>query len=141
MESNASGETLIDIVESLKNYTKTHFFTEEEFFARIVYPEVDSHKLMHHRFIQKIADVEEQLRQGSLVVGNDLLDFLKDWLLNHIRVTDKQFAPLWRSWISRPDSSPCPVSFACMCSILCGVMFLVRSHASFKSGKTDNFHF
>jgi hemerythrin len=37
--------------------------------------------------------VETKLAQDKISVGDDLLQFLKEWLLNHIRVTDHQYAP------------------------------------------------
>jgi hemerythrin-like metal-binding protein len=82
-----------DIVDNLKRYTVTHFSTEENYFSRSGYPDTEKHKQIHSKFVDKVVSVEAQLAAGQIKVGDDLLDFLKDWLFTHIRVTDHQYAP------------------------------------------------
>ncbi|MDR3176978.1 MAG: bacteriohemerythrin [Desulfovibrio sp.] len=82
-----------DIVTSLKSYTVSHFSTEEQYFTHTQYPHTAEHMQIHKKFVDKVIAVEAQLATGSAHVGDDLLEFLKNWLLNHIRVTDHQYAP------------------------------------------------
>ncbi|MDR1241553.1 MAG: bacteriohemerythrin [Deltaproteobacteria bacterium] len=88
-------DMLLDIVGCLKDYTAIHFRTEEQFFTHSAYPEAEAkrHKSIHENFVNRVMDVDQQLRAGKISVSDDLLQFLKDWLMNHIRVTDHQYAP------------------------------------------------
>jgi hemerythrin-like metal-binding protein len=80
------------IVAGLKQYTASHFGTEEYYFSRTGYPDTGKHTQIHRNFVEKVVDVERNLAAGR-EVGEDLLEFLKSWLLNHIRITDHQYAP------------------------------------------------
>ena len=35
-------------------------------------------------------------KQGKATITNDILIFLKDWVVNHIKKTDKRYAPFLR---------------------------------------------
>lgn len=90
-EKSRDDETVKEIVGCLRAYTVTHFSTEEEYFSHSAYPDTEKHKQIHQRFVETVADVEQKLLSGEARVDDKLLGFLKDWLLNHIRVTDHQF--------------------------------------------------
>ncbi|MDR3073145.1 MAG: bacteriohemerythrin [Deltaproteobacteria bacterium] len=95
-----------DLIASLKNYTATHFSTEENYFSRSDYPDTVKHTEVHHRFVDKVTQAEAQFAAGKLGSGGaDLLNFLKDWLLNHIRVTDHQYAPFVKKLIESSQVS------------------------------------
>ncbi|MDR1311026.1 MAG: bacteriohemerythrin [Burkholderiaceae bacterium] len=87
------GEIGKEIVANLKAYTVSHFSTEERYFSRTEYPDTERHKQTHRNFVDKVDSVEKQLNAGNIQVGDDLLEFLKDWLLNHILIADHQYAP------------------------------------------------
>jgi hemerythrin-like metal-binding protein len=92
-----------DILDNLKRYTVSHFNTEEHYFSRSGYPDTEQHKQIHRKFEDKVATVDRQFSAGQTHVGADLLDFLKDWLLSHIRVTDHQYAPFVKSFIEAEE--------------------------------------
>jgi hemerythrin-like metal-binding protein len=85
-------DDIAGIVAGLKQYTVSHFSTEECYFSRTGYPDTEKHKQIHKNFVDKVVDVEHNLAAGR-EVGEDLLEFLKGWLLNHIRIMDHQYAP------------------------------------------------
>jgi hemerythrin-like metal-binding protein len=88
-----SKEEIFDIVSSLKDYASTHFSTEEQYFAHSKYPDTEKHKEVHKNFVAKVVQVERDLHSGKADVGDDLLQFLKNWLLQHIRRTDHEYVP------------------------------------------------
>jgi hemerythrin-like metal-binding protein len=100
-------DTLLDIVKCLKDYSATHFRTEEQLFTHSAYPEKEAqkHKTIHVNFVERVVDVEAKLALGKISVGDDLLQFLKDWLMNHIRVTDHQYAPFLKA-AARKQGTP-----------------------------------
>jgi len=79
------------ILNELTEYTKIHFSHEEELFDRHAYEHAYEHKILHRKLIDKINDFELSFKQGEIAVAPKLIEFLKDWLLNHILGTDKKY--------------------------------------------------
>jgi methyl-accepting chemotaxis protein len=98
------GQDIAGIVADLGQYAVSHFGTEEYYFSRTGYPDTEKHRRIHKNFVDKVADVERRLGAGG-EVGDDLLEFLKNWLLNHIRITDHQYAPFVKTLVERERSA------------------------------------
>ncbi|MDL2314207.1 bacteriohemerythrin [Desulfovibrio sp. OttesenSCG-928-C14] len=96
-----SENVILDVVNCLKGYTEKHFSTEEQYFKHSSYPKTEQHMQVHKNFVDKVATVEARLRLEQAKVSDDLLVFLKDWLLNHIRVTDHQYVPYVKELMHR----------------------------------------
>ena len=82
-----------EIVLRLAEYAGFHFKAEEEFFDNLQYSEVKSHKKEHNDFIAEVSAFIEKVKEGRPITMQ-LIIFLKEWLLNHILKTDKQYAVL-----------------------------------------------
>ena len=80
------------IVDSLINYTLTHFKTEERYFDKFGYPDKENHKREHAAFVRKVSDFKEGFENGKLTVSLEVMKFLSDWLQNHIKGTDKRYS-------------------------------------------------
>ena len=93
-----------EIVNNLKSYTASHFSTEEHYFSRSGYPDVDQHKQLHKKFVDKVSDAANKISTSQTQVGADLLEFLKSWLLNHIRVTDHQYLPFVKALMEKDQA-------------------------------------
>ncbi|MBI5847310.1 MAG: hemerythrin family protein [Nitrospirae bacterium] len=84
-----TGEVLTELV----NYTVYHFFAEEAFMEKYNYPEYAQHRTEHLNLTSKTLDLLEDLNKNNKNVGPEVLEFLVNWLKNHIMVTDKKFQP------------------------------------------------
>lgn len=84
---------IVKILEDLKEYTIFHFENEEKYMERIEFKKLFSHKIEHQEFIKKLnqLDWEEIERDQDKAILN-ILNFLNDWLVNHILFTDKLYA-------------------------------------------------
>lgn len=87
----ASTEEILKIVMDLERYTLSHFTAEETFMRVSEYPGFPQHKKEHEEFVARIAK-ERQSVTGGKTISLDLIQFLKDWLINHILVSDKDYA-------------------------------------------------
>jgi hemerythrin-like metal-binding protein len=96
-------EEMLDIAGCLKLYTATHFHTEEQYFSHSAYPDTEKHKEVHKNFVAKVAQVEKDLRNGNANIGDDLLNFLKNWLLQHILRTDHEYLPYVKALIRETE--------------------------------------
>ncbi|MBP7654369.1 bacteriohemerythrin, partial [Candidatus Dependentiae bacterium] len=90
MKSGAAVNVLKDILNDLIQYTATHFATEEKFMNQYQYPEFKGHKEIHDKLVEQALEVKKSFDSGKGVVTIDLMNFLKDWLVNHIMKTDKK---------------------------------------------------
>ncbi len=93
MRNRQADKALGGILISLINYTEVHFSTEEKYFAAFGYPETNSHKQEHKEFVVKISGFERDFREGKMMLSIDVMKFLKNWLTNHIKKSDKAYAP------------------------------------------------
>ncbi|MDH4128104.1 MAG: bacteriohemerythrin [Spirochaetota bacterium] len=82
---------LRDILESLEQYTIKHFSYEENLMKENKYSGYDDQSIQHHKFEEKIAKTKEDFASGKLAISNEVLEFLKDWLSKHIKVTDMKY--------------------------------------------------
>jgi hemerythrin len=95
IHENKEKYTIGKIVAGISAYTKTVFATEEKYFDKFEYPESESHKSEHSDFIAKVAVFEENFKSGKIEQTVEDMQFLSDWLQNHIVNSDKKFVPLF----------------------------------------------
>lgn len=93
MKMGKGHEVIGDIIEKLVQYTKIHFGTEERFFKDYNYPDTEKHISEHKKFVEKISESKSDLESGRILISVGLLNFLKDWLINHISIEDKKYGP------------------------------------------------
>ena len=92
VENEASGGIVEKVVDGLVDYTKTHFFVEEELMKAYAYPDMESHMQAHEKFRQQANALVESLAKGEEVDLPAALEFLKEWLTGHILKIDARFA-------------------------------------------------
>jgi hemerythrin len=85
-------EKAIEILDELIEYTVTHFNREEELMKKHEFPELEKHISEHENMRQKIKKFRENITINTNKVSSDALQFLQDWLVNHITVTDQVYA-------------------------------------------------
>jgi hemerythrin len=88
-------DALGKIVNDLTTYATTHFGAEEEYFVVYRYPEAESQEREHAFFVHKVAEIKEGLKKGKLSITLEAMDFLSNWLKNHIMVVDKKYGPFF----------------------------------------------
>ncbi|MBB6480920.1 bacteriohemerythrin [Spirochaeta isovalerica] len=92
MEKGEGTSPLLTILDELVQYTEYHFSAEEKAFEKYNYPEIDAHKKQHRSFVAKAKELQKGMREGSAVLSNEVLDFLQDWVVNHIMKVDSQYS-------------------------------------------------
>ena len=80
------------VLKTLIGYTQSHFRYEEAMMQRYAYPEAAEHRAQHLKLEQQVLDYAERIERGE-VTFNELLQFLKDWLVYHIQGTDRRYTP------------------------------------------------
>ncbi len=80
----------------LINYAENHFRDEEALMESIGYPEFLEHQREHERLVMEVFAFKEKFDRGE--VGKfELLEFMRDWLLNHVLDVDLKLKKYVRS--------------------------------------------
>ncbi|GAB5605017.1 bacteriohemerythrin [Sideroxyarcus sp. TK5] len=82
------------LIKSLDAYAKIHFRSEEQMMNHYAFAGIDRQLHQHHAFEEKIAEFYEELHANQLVAQFDVLTYLRDWLIHHIRVEDAKLIEL-----------------------------------------------
>ncbi len=83
-------DRIIPIINELREYTKYHFDTEENYMLQIKYPKYFNQKVEHDDFIEKVEKVDlKDLDENQDKYIRDLLLFVFNWILEHILQKDK----------------------------------------------------
>lgn len=78
-------------IEEMENYIKTHFTSEEIMMKNAGYEGLNQHLNEHQFYIEKVQDLRERYEQGRLILSLEVTNFIKDWITNHIMVTDQKY--------------------------------------------------
>lgn len=81
------------VIQDLVDYTVSHFSTEEKFMIKYNYPWMLPHRSEHKKFVDKVSDFQKGYNEGKMSLSIEIMNFLKDWLVNHIQNTDKKLGP------------------------------------------------
>ncbi len=85
-------EEFEQILKELLDYTQYHFKREEALMQACGYDDIDFHCQIHQFLINQVTQKQERFQSGRLS-AEELVDFLNEWLLNHIEVMDRSIAP------------------------------------------------
>lgn len=84
-------DKIIELISELKDYAKYHFKSEEDYMEKIGYKRLLSHKVEHKDFIEKIDSIDVfKIDQNQEAYVMELLDFIVNWISNHILEKDKK---------------------------------------------------
>jgi hemerythrin len=91
MLEGKSNEVMGKVLDSLIDYTKTHFATEAALFRAHKYPQTSEHLQEHDALTKKVLDLQAELKAGKALIGAPVLNFLRDWLTKHIMKQDMAY--------------------------------------------------
>jgi hemerythrin len=97
MKEGKGKDILLPIINSLVDYTNSHFRREETLFAQHGYVARDSHTKIHQSLTQQVVDLKSKIDKGSGIMAVEVMAFMKNWLTSHIMAEDKKYAPFLKS--------------------------------------------
>ena len=90
MQAGKGADILGKVLSELVNYTVFHFGYEEKLMTQHKYEDTPAHQAEHVKFVQTAGDFKKKFDSGSAVISVEIMNFLRDWLTNHIMKTDKK---------------------------------------------------
>lgn len=101
IKTHQSDATLTRIVHEVEKFAEFHFLSEENLMIETAYPGFEAHRAQHNELILLLKE-----KVGRLVshreFPDDLLDFLANWLKDHIATHDQLVAQHVSTSASRP---------------------------------------
>jgi len=90
-------EKLSEIIARLVQYKRFHFETEENYFKKFNYEGTAEHVKKHHEFNVKLEEVQKKCGDDVLMLAYELIDFLEDWLINHLMTVDQEYKECFKA--------------------------------------------
>ncbi|MGA3129500.1 MAG: bacteriohemerythrin [Terracidiphilus sp.] len=82
------------LLDHLVDYTRYHFAREEELLVRTGYPDAAAHKRAHDEMAAWMNTASHRYHNSSAIAPSlEVMNYLTDWLYNHILGLDQKFAP------------------------------------------------
>ncbi|MBF0449803.1 MAG: bacteriohemerythrin [Candidatus Magnetomorum sp.] len=96
-QGDSGKEVLLDALDFLIRYTEVHFHEEEKLMRSKNFPDLESHQKKHAYLIKQIKSFQTKYCSDEIKIGSELIDFLKDWIVNHILREDRQYG----QWLTK----------------------------------------
>jgi len=90
-ENNSNPEEVREILYEMIKYALKHFATEETYMKKFNFPEFQLHRNEHLDFADKTFANLNKVIMGDFQIANEILEYLKQWLVNHIQETDRKY--------------------------------------------------
>ncbi len=93
IQQKKTKEALTEILKKLIEYTDNHFKTEERLMQEKHYPQYEQHLEEHNKLRDEVIQYFERYQSGKAVLSLSLVQFLKEWILNHVLKSDMRYKP------------------------------------------------
>jgi hemerythrin len=98
------------VIHETVKYVKVHFATEEKIMTATKFSGYADHKKEHDSFVQAVAQNIKDYQDGKRLTLTTFTKYLKDWILSHIAVMDKQYFEYFKKIASRKADGKLSIS-------------------------------
>ena len=84
------------VITRLIDYKRFHFSTEEKYFDEFNYEDKEKHVAEHKSFNSRLEEIVNKHRDDTVALAFALVDFLEDWLIDHLMVMDQKYVTCFR---------------------------------------------
>ena len=96
IKTGTTEEHIGSVIDSLIQYKIFHFATEEKYFKEFNYEGAAFHISKHQEFNKKLSFLKEKYPSPTIEFAYELVDFLEDWLLDHLMVVDQKYVECFK---------------------------------------------
>ena len=87
-----ANKVIAGILDSLVEYTQTHFALEERLMQEAKYRDFDHHKQEHAKLIEQLDQLTRKFMVENRPIYFEMLNFLRNWLKDHILGCDTKYS-------------------------------------------------
>jgi len=92
IHENSDITIVLKAIKNLREYTFIHFRDEEKYMIDNKYEKYKTHIKLHKYFEHQLQGFEDDVMDMPFLVGFEILEFLRDWLVDHILIADKEIS-------------------------------------------------
>ena len=94
IKGNRGEDAVGEALDGLIAYVDTHFAREEQFMDECGYPDLVQHAKKHREFASAVHSLKTLFDDDpEQLSSRQILEFLKDWLVDHILKNDMDYVP------------------------------------------------
>ncbi len=97
INTNDPEKYLKGVVDELLKYKNIHFATEEKYFEMFNYEGTKKHEERHKQFSEELEALIEKYPKYTMEFAFELVDFVENWLIDHIMNTDQKYKECFKS--------------------------------------------
>jgi hemerythrin-like metal-binding protein len=86
-------EQLSEVLDRLIEFTRMHFWSEEQLMEQTGFPGLDEHRAEHHRMLAEMLQAAHRVQYGESVLMRPLLCSLRNGYMDHIEQLDRKYGP------------------------------------------------
>ena len=101
----ASREEIPHLLNQLIAYAEEHFQHEEKLMSDSGYPRLDEHHALHEELVASIFSINEKFSADRTKAGAEALQFIKNWLLDHIVKHDMDIGDFLRRKVNKAKAA------------------------------------
>ena len=90
------------VIKYAVRYIREHFSTEERFMTATGFPGYVEHKKAHDEFTLTVVKSVKDFQAGKRLVLEKFAYYLKNWVLTHVAVMDRQYSDYFKKIATRP---------------------------------------
>ncbi len=84
------------LLRNLLAFTREHFSAEEGMMASTHFSGLEAHREKHRDLTRMVEDYAALNQRGQVNLNFHQLNFLRNWLTNHILKTDREYVPWFK---------------------------------------------
>jgi hemerythrin len=92
VQASSENHYVKQLFSEMNEYAANHFATEEKLMTQTGYPELASQIKQHNYYREQMVYLSGAIDEKNPTVCRALLQFLKDWFIDHILQEDLKFA-------------------------------------------------
>lgn len=93
MQNGESHSVLTATFDELLDYTNYHFGSEARALQHYKYPACEAHMAEHAKLVKRALELRREMDSGKAMISVEVMEFLRDWITNHIRKCDMLYRP------------------------------------------------
>ena len=94
MANKRGSKELVRVLNALEQYAQVHFLAEERMMQHCAYDGTERQIKQHKQFLDELNEFYKELHDNPLIAQIEVMGFLREWLVGHIRYEDTKLKAL-----------------------------------------------